>query len=149
MVEADKIKKEVMRKEREELIIIKKNLWRKWRGKTKIMEKKNAMPKEIEKIQQKLEEYEKKIEEYRKKKEENLKKRDKRKEEWKMRNKMIVEDHWAMMCWLHKYTEDNKVEWEKRKDREKIEKNKEYEKEEGTLGFWCVQTSLWWKWECL
>ena len=40
---------------------------------------------------------------------------------------MIVEDSWGMLNWLHQYVADNKHEWERRREREKLESNKEYD----------------------
>ena len=44
---------------------------------------------------------------------------------------MIVEDHWGMLRWLHQYIEENKMDWERRRKREKEEVDEEYEKWKG------------------
>ena len=41
---------------------------------------------------------------------------------------MIVEDHWGMQRWLHQYIEENNMDWERRRKREKEEVDEEYEK---------------------
>ena len=69
--EAEKIEREMKRDEKLELMEMKKNLWRKWRGKTKIVEKRNKLPKE--KLEQKLKELEEKIGEYKRKKDDQTK----------------------------------------------------------------------------
>ena len=40
--------------------------------------------------------------------------KDRKKEEWKTRNKMIMEDHWGILRWLHQYMKGNKNVWEKK-----------------------------------
>ena len=97
----------------------------------KIMKRKCTIPKEEDKIKKRFDEIEKKIEEYKKRKAEQVKKKDAKKEEWKRKNKMIVEDHWGMLRWLHQYIEENKIDWEKRRMREKEEVDEEYEKWKG------------------
>ena len=114
-----------------ELASIKKNLWKKWRGKTEILKRKCTIPKEKDQLLRRLDEIEGKIEEYRKRKDEQLRKKEVKKEEWKRRNKMIVEDHWGMLRWLHQYIEENKMDWERRRKREKEEVDEEYEKWKG------------------
>ena len=53
----------------------------------------------------------------------------KKQEEWRKKQRMIiVEDTWAMMRWLTQYIEENKYEWERRREREKATTNKDYEK---------------------
>ena len=53
----------------------------------------------------------------------------KKQEEWRKKQRMIiVEDTWAMMRWLTQYIEENKYEWERRREREKATVNKDYEK---------------------
>ena len=44
---------------------------------------------------------------------------------------MIVEDSWGMLNWLHKYIEENKHVWERRRERERIEMNLEYDRWKG------------------
>ena len=121
IVEAEKIEREVRKEEKLEMAEIGKNLWKKWRGKTEFLKRKCTIPKEEDKITRRLDEIERKIEEYKKRKEEQLKKKHAKKEEWKRKNKMIVEDHWGMLRWLHQYTEENKMEWERRRSGEKEE----------------------------
>ena len=129
VVESTRIETDIRRKENQELSTIKHNLWKKWRGKMKVKESlaKHKDIKDSEKIEKRLCEIEKKIEEYTMRKEDKLKKRDKKKEEWRQRNKMIVEDSWGMLNWLHQYIAENKHEWERRREREKLESNKEYD----------------------
>ena len=52
---------------------MKKNIWEKWRGKNRIIEKKMKLTTENEKIDKRMS---KKIEEYKQRREEKLKKRD-------------------------------------------------------------------------
>ena len=59
--EEQRIKEEIKREENLELSEMKKNLWKKWRGKSKVLEKRTEIPTEIDKIQEKM----RKIEEMR------------------------------------------------------------------------------------
>ena len=53
----------------------------------------------------------------------------KKQEKWRGKQRMIiVEDTWAMMRWLTQYIEENKYELERRREREKIMTNKDFEK---------------------
>ena len=53
----------------------------------------------------------------------------KKQEKWRGKQRMIiVEDAWAMMRWLTQYIEENKYELERRREREKIMTNKDFEK---------------------
>merc|ERR1711954_221590 len=92
-VEAERIKDDVRRDERRELAEMKQNIWKKWRGKNKVIENKTKID-DNEKIDRRILEMQKKLEEYRKRKEEKLEKRDAMKKKWKEKHKMIVEDHW-------------------------------------------------------
>ena len=125
--EAEKIEADLRRKENEEFREMKRALWRKWRGKTRIMERKDQVPKEIDKLEYRLKEIEDKIEEYKEKREIQLKRRDMKKEEWKRRNRMIGQDTWSMMTWLTQFIEENKYDWGKRRQREKEPMKEEYE----------------------
>ena len=128
LVEAEKIEKEIRQKEKIQLSTVKKNLWKKWRGKMKVKESKyDVEMRDSDKVQKKLDEIEKKVEEYKKKREEKLKRKEMKRKDWIEKHRMIVEDHWGMLNWLHKFIEDNKYEWERRRINEKIESNKEYE----------------------
>ena len=118
-VESERIEKEVRKEENRELQEIKRNLWKKWRGKNKIIERRTAIPKETEKIDKRLQEIEKKIEEYKERKEKKVQKSKEKREAWKKKHKMIVEDTWSMMRWITQYIDENKFEWEKRREREK------------------------------
>ena len=93
---------------------MKRNLWKKWRGKSKILERKTEIPTDIDRIQEKIRRIEEKIEQYRKRKEEQQKKRDRKKKEWQDKHRMIIEDSWSMMRWLVQYIDENKYEWERR-----------------------------------
>ena len=79
------------------------------------MENKTKIPTEIEKLDKKIEDIEKKIGEYKERKEEKLEKRNKKQKDWLSKRKMMVEDTWGMMVWLTKYIEDNKSDWERRR----------------------------------
>ena len=61
VVEAEKIEREIRKKENLELASIKKNLWKKWRGKTEILKRKCTIPKEKDKLIRRLDEIEGKI----------------------------------------------------------------------------------------
>ena len=61
--ESEKIEEEIRREERKELTEIKKNLWKKWRGKSKVLDNKTKIPRETEKFDQKITEISKKIDE--------------------------------------------------------------------------------------
>ena len=53
----------------------------------------------------------------------------KKQEEWRNEQRMIiVEDSWAMMRWLTQFIEENKFEWERRREREILEMNEDYER---------------------
>ena len=127
MEEARKIEMDIKRKERNELKEIKENVWKKWRGKGEVMNRKKQIPREVEMLDKRLDEIEQKVEEYRRRKEINLRRRDKKKEEWRNKHKMIVEDHWGMLRWLNQFIEENQVEWQRRKEKERQEVKKEYE----------------------
>ena len=62
-VESTTIEKEIRRQEKQELSIIKNNLWNKWRGKMKVKEGlvRPKETKESEKIEKKLSDIEKKV----------------------------------------------------------------------------------------
>ena len=68
---------------------MKKALWRQWRGKTKLREMKDQVPKEIDKIERRLNELEEKIMEYKKRKSVQLRKKEMRKDEWERKHRMI------------------------------------------------------------
>ena len=61
--EKERIEKDIRIREKKEYIEVKQNLWRKWRGKQPILERKNKIPTDIEKIDKKLAEIEEKIRE--------------------------------------------------------------------------------------
>ena len=124
--EKERIEGEIRREENRELKEIKENLWKKWRGKTKVMENKRQIPGEIEKLDRRLQEIEAKIARYQERKQNQVGKRDKKKKEWLEKHKMIVDDTWAMLSWLHQYIEENKYQWERRRTREV--KNEDLEK---------------------
>ena len=84
----------------DELREMKANLWRKWRGKNKVMENKVRIPTEMEKLDRKIEEIEKKIKVYNERKNDQIKKKNKKQKEWWDKKKMIVKDTWGMMTWL-------------------------------------------------
>lgn len=46
VIDAEKIEKEVKKSENLELLAIRRNLWKKWRGKTKILKRKSKITKE-------------------------------------------------------------------------------------------------------
>ena len=79
-VEAKKIEKEVKKRENLELNTMRKNIWRKWRGKAKIEERRTRIPMENEKLKEKLDEIEKLVKEYEKFKEERLEKMTRKQE---------------------------------------------------------------------
>ena len=106
--EAEKIEREMRREEKMELQVIRMNMWRKWRGKSKILERKTMIPRELEKVDARLTEITKKIKQYKEKRDKQLKKRDKKKREWKDKHRMIIEDHWSMLRWLTQFIEENK-----------------------------------------
>ena len=134
-VEVNKIENEIRRKERIELAEVRKNVWKKWRGKSKILENKTKIPTEIEKLESKLEYIERKVKEYIELREKQLTKRDNKKKQWREKNKMIVEDTWGMLRWLMQYIDENKYDWEKRRETE--QRKNEYrewkEMEEGEM----------------
>ena len=101
-------------------------MWRKWRGKKKMLEKTTKMTKDMKEIDNKLREVEKKIEENKERKTKQLEKRNRKKEEWSKRNKMIKEDQNEMMRWLVKFIDENKYAWEKRR---KSQENETLEEE--------------------
>ena len=59
--EKERIEGEIRREENRELKEIKENLWKKWRGKTKVVENKRQIPGEIEKLDRRLQEIETRI----------------------------------------------------------------------------------------
>ena len=122
--EAQRMAAEIRKEEKAELEKLKEMIWKKWRGKKTVLERKNIIP-SGEKLDKKLLEVEKRVMEYKNKKEEQLKKRDRKKKEWKERNKMIVEDTWGMLRWLTQYIEENEYDWSRRKEMEKEESKKE------------------------
>ena len=130
-VEAESIERDVKKSEILEFVVMKRNLWKKWQGKTEISDKESAIPKEQEKITRGLYEIEKKINEYKVRKEEQLMMKDRKKEEWKTRNKMIMEDHWGILRWLHQYMKGNKNVWEKKSKRKKEGIDEDYEMGKG------------------
>ena len=90
---------------------------------------KTKIPTENEKLEEKMRKIETLIEEYRIAKEERKRKMTKKQEEWKQKHKMImVEDTWAMMRWLTQFIEENKHEWERRREREMVETNTDFDK---------------------
>ena len=128
-VEAQKIEKEMRKKENLELNTMRKNIWRKWRGKSKVEERRTKIPKESEKLKAKLDEIEKMVEEYKSLKEERMEKMSRKQEEWRNKHKMIlVEDSWGMMRWLTQFIEENKYEWERRRERERLPANEDLER---------------------
>ena len=130
--EAQRIEEEVRRVEKLELQEVKKNLWKKWRGKAKVLDNKTKIPKETDKLDKKIAEIEGKIREYERNKEERLKRKEKKQMDWKNSHRMIIEDTWAMIRWLHQFIDENKFEWERRRKVEIEERSKEGEYER-----WC------------
>ena len=100
--EAKKIQDELRKEDNRELREIKANLWRKWRGKSKVIENKTRTPTEIEKLDKRIRDIEEKIKEYKERKEEKVRKRNQKQKEWWSSKKMIVENTWGMMVWLTK-----------------------------------------------
>ena len=110
-------------------------MWKRWRGKgqkklrDKIPTREEALDEKIKKIGEVVRKYkeekEKRLERAKEKKEKYLKRRAK---EIKDRDtKAKEEEHWTMLRWLNTYIEENKYQWERRretlqKEREKIEK---------------------------
>ena len=105
---------------------MKEKIWKKWRGKNKTIERRNKIPDEEDKLTKKLQEIERKVEEYKKSKAEKIETRDRKKKEWKERNKMIVEDTWGMFRWLTQYIDENQHDWIRRKELEEKEMEEEY-----------------------
>ena len=68
------------------------------------------------------------MEEYKQRKEKQTAKQRKKQLEWKQKHKMIVEDSWGMMRWLTQYIEENRFEWERRRERERETPSEEYER---------------------
>ena len=132
--EAQRIEEEVRRAEKLELREVKENLWKKWRGKAKVLDNKTKIPKETDKLDKKLREIEEKILKYENRKKERIRMKEKKQKEWKDSHKMIVEDTWAMIRWLHQFIDENRFEWERRKKLEikegELEKWKNMEEEE-------------------
>ena len=91
-VEAERIEDDVRRDERREFAEMKQNIWKKWRGKNKVIENKTKIN-DNDKIDRRILEIQKKLEEYKKRKEEKLEKRDAKKRKWKENHRRIVEDH--------------------------------------------------------
>ena len=87
-----------------------------------------AKPTEIEQLEKKLEDIEKKLKEYMERKEKQITLQQKKREEWRRKHRMIVEDSWGMMRWLTQFIEENKFEWERRREREREPTNEELEK---------------------
>ena len=79
--EATKIEDEMRKEDIRELREMKANLWRKWRGKRKVMENKIRIPTEVEKLDKKIENMEKKINDYKERKEEQIKRKNKKQKE--------------------------------------------------------------------
>ena len=73
---------------------MKRALWRKWRGKTKL---RDQVPKEIDKIERRLNEIEEEINVYKQRKSVQLRKQEKKREEWKRKHRMIGQDTWGMI----------------------------------------------------
>ena len=115
--EAEKIEMEIKREEKTELAEMKKILWRKWRGKIKLKELKDRVPKEIDKVDRRLRDIEEKVIEYKTRKSLQLRKQEMKKEEWKRKHKMIGQDTLGMITWLTQFIEDNKYEWGNRRER--------------------------------
>ena len=132
-VEAEKIENDVRRDERKELSEMKQNIWKKWRGKNRIIENKTKMN-DNDRIDRRILEIQKKLEEYRKRKEDKLKKQDAKKKKWKEDHKMIVEDHWEMLRWCQQYIEENQCAWARRKEQKNIEELRKKEEEENWKG---------------
>ena len=112
--EARRLEEEMRKEEKLELQMMRRNMWKKWRGKNEINERKIKIPTELEKVERKLEEMSKKIDRYKERKDEQVRRRDLKKKEWKEKHQMIINDHWTMMSWLTKYIEENQLTWERR-----------------------------------
>ena len=86
-VESEKIEKETRKGENLELTMMKRNLWKKWRGKNELINRRNEIPKEGEKIRRRLEDIERRIKDYKKEKKSSSgrKKRAKRSREEEIR----------------------------------------------------------------
>ena len=54
--EKEKLELEMRKRERKEYIEMKQNLWRKWRGEQTVLERKEKIPTEMEKIDNKIDE---------------------------------------------------------------------------------------------
>ena len=62
--EEQRIKEEIRKEENLELSEMKKNLWKKWQGKSIVLDNKTEIPTDADRIQEKMRKIEQKIEEY-------------------------------------------------------------------------------------
>ena len=106
--EARRIEDEIRKEDKREFQEIKANLWRKWRGKSKVIENKAIIPTEMEKLDKKIGDIKKKICEYKEKRDEKVRRKNQKQKEWWDKRKMIVEDTWGMMVGLTKFIDENK-----------------------------------------
>ena len=133
--EKEKLEQEMRKKERKEYIEVKQNLWRKWRGEQVVLERKEKIPTEMDKIDNKIYEIRGRLREMREL-EEKAKKKEQGKQKLAAENKLRKErlkNHWKMMAWLSNFIEKNKFNWERRRtvqenekarqDREALENN--------------------------
>ena len=63
-VAAQKIEEDMRKEERMELQVMKRNIWKRWRGKNGIKERKAKIPTELEKVEKKLEDISHMIKQY-------------------------------------------------------------------------------------
>ena len=127
--EKERIEKEVKKNENMVFIEIKQNLWRKWRGKLAINERRDKVPTEIEKVEIRMNEIEKRILEIKLEEEKVQKKAantKKAKEEGREKRERM-KNTWMMMGWLHSFIEKNKYNWERRRTVQEKEKEQQDE----------------------
>ena len=62
--EEQRIKEEIRKEENLELSEMKKNLWKKWQGKSRVLDNKTEIPTDADRIQEKMRKIEQKIKEY-------------------------------------------------------------------------------------
>ena len=91
--EARRIEDVIRKEDKREFKEIKANLWRKWRGKSKVIENKTIIPTEMEKLDKKIGDIEKKICEYKEKRDEKVRRKNQKQKKMVVRLTKFIDEN--------------------------------------------------------
>ena len=80
--EAKMIEEEIRKEVNKEFQEMEANLWRKWRGKSRVIENKTRIPTEIEKLDKKIRDIDEKVRQYKEQRDGRVRQKNKKQREW-------------------------------------------------------------------